>query len=464
MNTRALRLALAAGLATALFAGAAAGAHAQEVPFVPVDPVVCGPTDLVTNNAVECGGVADVPSIDPEVQPDDAPLAGARAAGPAADAAPEGERVVPSKCHIHNEAVFYAAGDWFRLGQKLVQEVSPCSDFFISIPPLAADKVNFRSAQGLEMDKLGPQVQALAEIHFTSWQNWWRANGKTPYEAGVEARRRYELFSYDGWALNEIPSSDRQGVPGTRAVVAQFLDGLYDGPSGEPSRGVVFIVGVGQHTSPLSVYKTNLRNWLGDHLFWGSMQRTVRFWAQEVYGNAYNWGIASPTADLRVEYTTDYLQHEILLARAGGELARPALDFLERTHVPLANAAWRWPSAFGNTMVDASQMAMYVAEQTYAMRAFVRSYEYGLRNGRIGFAWAMRNMAEGGVPAMPAAEFVAQTGTILDRLGDGLRHAYAVRGAPNDACGPGGKRIWCEGDVAGAWFYDAWKDFTVWSP
>jgi hypothetical protein len=456
-----MRAATLAVLVSALLAATAASARAEDTPIVPVDPVVCGPTELVTNNAVECGGVDVVPSLDPEVAPDAVSNArrGARAARTTA------ERELPSSCNLHNEAVFYAAGDWFRLGQTLVAEASPCSDFFISIPPLAADKVNFRSAQGLVMDQLGPQVQALAEIHFASWQTWWRANGKTPYEAGVEARRRYEAFSYDGWALNEVPSSVRQGMPGTRAVLAEFLDGLYDGPNGVPSKGVVFIVGIGQQTTPLSVYKTNLRNWLTDHLFWGSMQRTVRFWAQEVYGNSLNWGVGTATRDQRAEYTTDYIEHAIVLARAGGEAARPARDFLERTFTPLANAAWRWPSAFGNTMLSGDQMAMYVAEQTYAMRAFTRTYEYGLRNGRVGFAYAMRNMAEGGQPAMPAAEFLAATGKVLARLGDGLRHAYGTRGgAPNDACGPGGKRIWCEGNVAGAQFYDAWKDFRVWAP
>jgi hypothetical protein len=451
-------LLVAAVVALALLA--AGGAWAGDVPYVPTDPVVCEPSDVVSLNAVECGGVEDVPSIDPEVSED--AVVGVNRAQPA----PEGERTVPSGCLLHNEAVFYAAGDWFRLAEKLMQEVSPCSDFFISIPPLAADKVNFRSQQAILMHTLGPQVRALAEIHFTSWQNWWRANGKTPFQAGVEARRRFEEFQYDGWALNELPSSVRQGTPGTRAVVAEFLDGLYTGDgTGEPMRGVVYIVGLGQGTTPLSVYKTNLRNWLLDSLFWGSMQRTVRFWAQEVYGNTTLWGVASATRDERSGYTSDYLQHVINLARAGGDLDRPALDFLERTYTPLANAAWRWTSGFGNTLVLPDQMAMYVAEQTYAMRDFVRSYAYGLRNGRMGFAWAMRNMQEGAVPPMAQADFVAASGAVLDRLGDGLRHAYGTRGgSPADACGPPGKRVWCSGAVDGASFYDGWSTFKTWVP
>jgi hypothetical protein len=314
------------------------------------------------------------------------------------------------------------------------------------------------------MRALGDQVRVLAEVNFGAWQTWWTTNAKTPYQAGVEARTRFEALGYDGWAMNEIPSSVRQGQPGTRAVVAQFLDGLYDGDgTGLPTRGVVYITGIGQQTDPLTTYKTNLRSWLMDSLFWGSMQRTVRFWAQEVYGNTLLWGVATATRDERSAYTSDYLEHVINLARAGGEADRPAREFLERTYVPLANAAWRWGSGFGNTLVSSEQMTMYVAEQTYAMRDHVRTYAYGLRNGRIGFAWATRNQPDGGLPAMPTSDFNAWTGEILARLGDGFRHAYGTRGgSPADSCGPPGKRAWCNGAVDDARFYNGWSSFKAW--
>jgi hypothetical protein len=348
----------------------------------------------------------------------------------------------------------------------LVEEVSPCSDFYISIPPIVADKTTFRPLEPARMHTLGPQINALAEIHFTTWQTWWRADPtRTPYGAGVEARRRLEALDYDGWALNEIPSSVRQGTAGTRATVAQFLDGLYEGDGTmEPLRGLVFVVGVGQQTDPLSVYKTNLKGWLADSLFWGSMQRSVRFWSQEVYGNTMLWGVGDATRDDRAVHINAYTQNVINLARAGGDVDRVALDFLERTYAPLLNAAWRWASGFGNTMVSPEQMTMYVAEQTYASRGFAPTYAYGLRNGRLGFAWAIRNQPElgGAVPAMDPADFTAWTGQILQRLGDGLRHAYGQRGSASDACGPGGKRIWCEGDVDGAAFYHGWTLLKAW--
>jgi hypothetical protein len=451
-----MRAVTAALLVSGLLAATAAAARADDGATIPIDPVVCGATNVVSNNVVECGGVEDVPSLDPSLVPDVSNPAARAAVGAAATE----QRTVPSGCLLHNEAVFYAAGDWVRLAQKLVAESSPCSDFLISVPPIVADKTRFRPLEDDRLRAVGPQIVPLAEVHFSTWQTWRLREGKSWFEAGVEARRRLDAAGYAGWALNEVPSSVRQGLPATRANLASFLDGLYVGDgTAPPSKGVVFIVGVGQNTSPLNVYKTNLRNWLMDGLFWGAMQRTVSFWAQEVYADTRFWGVEGVARDLRSEYLTDYLQHVILLARAGGDQNRAALDFLERTHLPLANAAWRWDFGFGNTVVDSVQMTMFVAEQTYAMRDFVRTYAYGLRNGRLGFAWAQRNL----VNPIPTGEFVSSTAAILERMGDGFRHAYGQRGgAPNDACGPPGKRVWCDGAVDGAAFYDAWKDFRNW--
>ena len=38
------------------------------------------------------------------------------------------------------ELVFYAARDWLRLAPKLAEHSSPCADYYISVPPLVADK------------------------------------------------------------------------------------------------------------------------------------------------------------------------------------------------------------------------------------------------------------------------------------------------------------------------------------
>ena len=44
-------------------------------------------------------------------------------------------------------AVFYAPTDWLRLATKLAANPSPCAQYLISIPPLAADKTQFRGDQ-----------------------------------------------------------------------------------------------------------------------------------------------------------------------------------------------------------------------------------------------------------------------------------------------------------------------------
>ena len=44
-------------------------------------------------------------------------------------------------------AVFYAASDWLRLATKLAATGSPCAEYYVSVPPLVADKTTFRRDQ-----------------------------------------------------------------------------------------------------------------------------------------------------------------------------------------------------------------------------------------------------------------------------------------------------------------------------
>src|SRR5436309_13970502 len=41
-------------------------------------------------------------------------------------------------------AVFYAATDYLRLATKLAANASPCAEYYISVPPLVADKTKPR--------------------------------------------------------------------------------------------------------------------------------------------------------------------------------------------------------------------------------------------------------------------------------------------------------------------------------
>src|SRR5262245_32164577 len=87
-------------------------------------------------------------------------------------------------------AVFYAATDWMRLTTKLAAAASPCADYYVSIPPLVADKTQMRPDQAWRIRALGPRFHALAEIHYSTWSSWVASTGSTWHTAGVTARQR----------------------------------------------------------------------------------------------------------------------------------------------------------------------------------------------------------------------------------------------------------------------------------
>jgi RTX calcium-binding nonapeptide repeat (4 copies) len=352
-------------------------------------------------------------------------------------------------------AVFYAATDWLRLATKLATTASPCAHYYISIPPLAANKTQPRGDQAWRIRALGPAFHALAEIHMAAWAGWVSQNGGSWFAAGQEARRRmaaagYDVALGDTWAVNEFSSAVRRGDGAARANAREFVRGLYDGAELRDVRGAVFVIGLGQATPDLSVYKANLQSWLEDAPFWQDMAAYVEDWAQELYGDVRNYAVpgADPTA--RRDALNQYLQHGLTLTRAGPASTAAARSFLESAYSPLANAAWNWDTAFGWTAVAFDLMQHYVSAQTFALRhadvAGARSRDHW------GFAWAPRNGS-----AMPAAEFTAQTGSILDRLAASIRDSDT--GEPVGACNPG----WCGGDLPGASFNAAWSTFAVWS-
>ena len=347
------------------------------------------------------------------------------------------------------ELVFYAARDWLRLGAKLAERASPCADYYISIPPLVADKTNARPNQAWRIRALGPRFHALAEIHWTTWQRWASANGRSMYEAGVEARRRmaaagFDVGAGDSWAVNELPSSVRRDLGTAREDAQQFLRGLYDG-DGRRVQGAVFVIGVMHGTSDASLYKSTLKSWLSDTPFWLEMRRTVKFWAQEVYGDARRWGVPGSASYVRRSYLNDFLQHVSRLGAVAPGRYGVASTFLTRSHTPIANAGWQWPSGLGWTMVSGDQMRAFVSSQTYALR------DYAAGNSgpdRFGFAWAPNNAT-----GMPNTQFVAETGQLLDRLGSALSASGGSRFEPD---------AWAAADVAGSSFTDAWRIFSVW--
>ena len=347
-------------------------------------------------------------------------------------------------------AVFYAATDWLRLTTKLAATASPCAQYYISVPPLAADKSQLRPNEANRIRALGPAFHALAEINVTGWTAWVAATGSSWYQAGVEARRRmaatgYDVAAGDTWALNELSSAVRQGTGNARANMRAFLNGLYDGDGVLPTaRGTVFVAGIGQGTTDLSLYQARLQDWYEDAAFWSDLSRFASDWSQEVYGDVRNYAVAGAARETRRDRLNEYLQHQTALAGVAPPSADAARSFLAAFSSPLANAAWRYDAAFGWTDVPVELMEDYASAQTYAMRSAA--------TGRFGYAWAPKNLA-----AIPTADFNAQTDALLVRLAAAIADSGD---SPDAACGAS----WCSGSLAGAAATAAWSTFGAWKP
>jgi hypothetical protein len=395
---------------------------------------------------VDCGDLPVVSSLDPRY----------RTAKPRFRLSASRTSIQPCRA---TELLFYAARDWVRLAAKLAEHASPCADYYVSIPPLVADKTKPRPNQAWQFRNLGPRFHAVAEIHWAAWQGWVRTTGNSWYDAGVEARRRmsqagYDIANGDTWAVNEFPSTVRRNKGTARSDAREFVRGLYEG-DGRLVQGAVFVIGVMHGTTNASLYKATMKEWLADTPFWLDMDRAVRFWGQEVYGDARRWGVPGSDSSIRRDYLNDFLQHAARLGSTAPPELAAAQMFLERVHTPIANAGWQWPAGLGWTMVSADQMRHFVSSQTHALRNFA-----AVRPGpdRFGFAWAPNNAS-----GMANGEFVAQTGGLLDRLGTAITESGTTWSIDPGihACASFGL-LWCNADVPGATFTNAWRIFSAW--
>ena len=359
-------------------------------------------------------------------------------------------------------AVFYAASDWLRLATKLAASRSPCAEYYVSVPPLVADKTTFRRDQASRIRALGPSFHALAEIHFTTWSRWVTSTGSSWHTAGVTARQRmaeagYDVSRGDSWALNELTSAVRRGDGNARTNVREFLRGLYEGDGTKPTKGAVLVIGFGQRTGDVSVYQNTLQSWLADSDFWTDMTTYVSDWSQEVYGDIRAHAVPGVPTSVRREYLNDYLQHKVVLSTAGPAEIEPARAFLRETYSPLANGAWPRETAWGWTMVPYEEMAAYLSAQVNALRYF--SATSAQPRDHWGFAWAPRNTT-----GLSQADFANQTGVLLDRLAAAVRDSGDVVDPENPgsgACGPG--ETLCALDLVDARHNEAWRSFRAWA-
>jgi hypothetical protein len=355
-------------------------------------------------------------------------------------------------------AIFYASSGSLPLAQGLAANASACAQYYVSVPPLAADKTQMRSGVAGPIRMLGAGFHALAEVNVTAWQGWVTSTGNSWYQAGVEARRRmaaagFDVAAGDSWAVNEFSSGVRVGTGTSRQDMRDLVHGLFDGDGGPPAKGVVFVVGIAQPTVALATYKARLESWLQDAGFWSDMGAYVGDFLQENYGDVRNYGVAGADVPTRLGFLNAYLEHGLQLASVAPATGAGALAYLQVSYAALANAAWAWSSGFGYTAVPFDQMQDYVSAQVDAMRSYDASL--GSSADRVGFAWDPSNSL-----GLSATDFSTQVSAILGRMADAIT-ASADPAAPGaGACAP----PWCTATVDNAAFTPAWGTFSTWTP
>ena len=384
-------------------------------------------------------------------------------AGATACAGDSSSETVRRGCEAEVDVIFWGGVQWVELGQALAKNSSDCIEYFISIPPEDNERSALRDAVAFEeVRSLSPRIHPVAEIRFTGetgWREWVTgphpdfAEGRTFYDAGVEARRRMEQSGLDvengeTWALNELSVEVLEDAPGWRDEVREFMRGLYEGEPGMPkARGIVFNIFVPSDLTDVTAYKASLQAWLEDEAFWRDLDRYVDFFAEEVYPSPLTWGVADSSLDTRTDHLQDYLFHLLELTKATpDDSAVAARGFLLSAYLPLANAAWPHEGIGQTNLISAEAMSAFVSAQAEAIRTYAGARR---EDGRvkIGFAWAP-NAAEPGYSDQGRD-------VVLAGLTAALRAAYEEDGDPcaDDACAA---------EVEGASFNDAWTSFASW--
>src|SRR6266511_363856 len=209
----------------------------------------------MSNEDPACGAADPMLAVDAECPGAESPAANAAAVHAATTTRPG--RVadsLPPNCRLHAGAVFWTASDWLLLGNALAADPSPCADYYISLPPLAADKKRLRVLQDDLVRALGPRIHPVAEVTLgglTGWANWVTgAPGRTWFAAGVEFRKRMADAGYrfdlgETWFLNEFDrTTARDEAPYSRSAMSDLVRGLYDGGGTLPAATGIVEIGI----------------------------------------------------------------------------------------------------------------------------------------------------------------------------------------------------------------------------
>jgi len=451
--------------AVAVIIAAPATASDQVLPDRSIgSPPACGDLSVASLMEAECLVVDEASGEEADAAP--MTVAGPAISASAADglaSATAAPSTFVASCRYDANVVFYAQNDWVTVGRTLAANSSPCAEYWIHIPTLAANKLACRVNQAHQIRAFGPRFHAMCEAHLGGWQAWVNADpARTWYDAGVALRAQmasvgFDVTEGDTWSVNEFTSAIRRGDGNARANALAFLRGLYEGGELPDVKGNVFVVGLAHGTTPTTVYKENLKRWFADADFWREASRYVRFWGQEVFGDVRNTLVPGEPRARRAESLSDYLEQVGMLAAAGPDDIEIARAYLRDAHFPLANAAWGWPSAFGFTAVPLETMKNFVGIQEHALRHYLGSNPNRVAP-TIGYAWQVRNHL-----ALPPAEFRAQWTDLLEMLASAIAESLGSGGASQmGACGPPGAHDWCAGEHENAMFNPEWALLRSW--
>jgi hypothetical protein len=413
------------------------------------------------------------------------------------EAGDESERAA-GDCRFRVEVVSWTGTDWVRFAQALAANRSPCADYWVSIPPLAANKKGLRVLQDDLIRALG--IHPVAEFstgEITGWGNWVNEPGKNRswFDAGVAFRvamasAGYDVTAGETYLINEFDRTtardapreaappDHAWPPMRRAEMRDLMRGLYYGLPGMPTSAGLAEIGIHfrhQNIPNVEQYRLDMQGWLTDAAFWADVDRYVRWIGVENYADSRLWAPEGSSLKARARHLDDYIFHVLDLVRSGPRAAATAKSVFERKFLPLANAGWRarggdefaFRTGHGNTIIDDVQMRQFVSEQVYAIRRYAGKHQHGAPAGRLGFSWQPcdRPTATEVNCRTPFIEsFNASLDAITARLAEAIHYAYDSGRTPAiGACAPPGGTIdWCQGSLPGAAFTEAWDHFR-WS-
>ena len=229
---------------------------------------------------------------------------------------------------------------------------SPCAEYLVSVPPLAADKTRLRADQAWRIRALGPSFHALAEINVDRLDDVGVDDGNGWHAAGVEARRRMAAAGLRRRRRRHLGAERAHlgRAPGRRHRAREHARLPHRPLRGRrhaaaAARGVVFIDRASRRGRPSSrSTRRASRTGTRTRPSGPTSRRTTSDWSQELYGDVRTLRRRRRAAcRARAASLNEYLQHQTRARRLGAR-RRPTRPraFLAATSSPLANAAWQY--------------------------------------------------------------------------------------------------------------------------